>query len=270
MSVINYPDGTSLTSTALSDNEVETAMQVATAQMIGVLTGSMTRTFSLVTGSPIARVTNTALLYQGESLSGTGVADGTLISGVSPDGMVVLDRGATATGDKDLTVTDPDAYFKVRIGWQEEGQPGPQIDIPTVTIRCSTFDTEFSRMRDNGLYSQTDSIITYREEFTRCWKTYWTFYGPNSSDHARAVKSALTKIQFIQDLLAQSNLYVNPSIEEASRGPELFQGRWWDRVDLMAEFNEQITETTTVGTVQSVEVKVFDKDGQILDFTLTQ
>lgn len=166
-------------------------------------------------------------------------------------------------------VNDPTAPQKVRVGWQLQGQPGQPIDTDTTVVRCETIDTEYSRMRDVVGTASAD-LITNTDIYTRAWKTTWTFYGPNSLDQARLVRSALTKIQFVTDYLANSNVYGNPSIREPISIPENFQGQWWERADLEAEFNEQVTETSTVGFVKSVEVEVFTKDGQIADFVVTE
>jgi hypothetical protein len=116
--------------------------------------------------------------------------------------------------------------------------------------------------------STNGDTITNTDVFTRRWRVYWTFYGPNSLDNARAVRSALITIQQFADLFAVSNLYVDPSIEEPHRVPENFQGEWWERVDLVAEFNEQVTETFTTGTIGSVEILGYTKDGQFITVTL--
>ncbi len=58
-------------------------------------------------------------------------------------------------------------------------------------------------------------------------------------------------------------------MEEPRRVPEKIQGEWWERVDFFAEFNEQVTETLTVGTVGSVDVIGYTKDGKFTDITVT-
>jgi hypothetical protein len=77
-------------------------------------------------------------------------------------------------------------------------------------------------------------------------------------------------VSYVDSFLAGYNILVNPDVEEPGRSPDLFQGQWWERVIMKAEFNEQITETLTVGTVGSVEVKVYTKDGKLADFTVQE
>jgi hypothetical protein len=289
MSNFTYPDGTQLTSTALTDQQIESAFQLATCQMLGILTypispqalgvlppslvtyftsyppPAWTVQLTITSGLNTAVVTSLLNLYVGLLVSGTGIPALTYITNISGNN-VTLSNSATVSGTVTASVTDVNAYSKVRIGWQIQGQPGPPITQDTTFIRYEPLDTEFSRLRD-AVGSSTDVTYTTTDIFTRTGKIYWTFYGPNALDRARAVRSALITIQQFADLLAISNLYINPSIEEPRRVPENFQGEWWERIDLVAEFNEQVTETYTVGTVESVQVTLYDKSGELETFT---
>ncbi|HEY1645142.1 MAG TPA: hypothetical protein VGF75_02035, partial [Candidatus Saccharimonadales bacterium] len=157
----------------------------------------------------------------------------------------------------------------IRTGWPQEGQPAPDINFDTVTIVAETKDTPYSRIRD-GVYSGSDEIILYTDTYTRTWMGKWIFYGPNASLHALQIKSALSTVGFVDSVLAQINFYVNPDIEEPKRLKELFQGQNWERCDLFVEFNEEVTDTLTVGTVGSVEIQVYTKDGKLADFTVEE
>lgn len=265
---VTYPDGSKFTSSELSKNQMETAIQLVTAQMLGLTTTPITINFTFSSGSNIATVSSASFLYVGQLVTAAALPTGTLIQSIN-NLSITLSNAATSTISQGATVTDPLVWNKCRIAWQIEGQPGPDINSDTVTVQCVPIDTPFSRLRDNvGLIPAAD-VITQQDVFTRTWKTMWTFYGPNSLTNAKLTQSALIKVPFIDYQLASNNLYVNPSIEEPLRNPEQFQGKWWERADLTAEFNEQITETLTIGTVGSVEVLVYDKDGQLENFTVT-
>ena len=267
--VITFPDGSSLSSTALTDDGIQQALQVATAQMLGIVAMPLNLNVTTIVGQSVAQVDSVNLLYVGELITATCFPDGTLILSVGPGPRISVSNNATVNGTSPAVVTDPNVYAKVRIGWQQQGQPGPDINVDTATIMCYPKDTEFSRLRD-AVYSDGPNLTSNMTDvFTRTWKICWTFYGSNSLDHARAVRSALITVPYFDVLLAESNLYVNPSIEEPQRVPELFQGEWWERVDLMAEFNEQVTEVFTVGTVATVPVTIYTDDGQSVAFTVT-
>jgi len=273
MQSIQWPDGNLFTSDAHSDKEIETVFQFVAAQLLGILASPLTLNVALVSGSPIATPSqpdfpsNTWLIYAGETVTGTGVPSGAKIISVDPLlGTFTMDSNATTTGVSSLVIADPLAFSKVRIGWLRQGQPGPSIDKDTLFIRCTTEDSAYSRLRDNQFSGLTG---TFTDVFTRMWTSHWTFYGPNSTNNCKLIQSGLLKSLFATKYLADSNLYINPSIEEPSRGPERFQGQWWERQDMVIDFNEQITETLTVGTVKSVEVKIYNETGLQTDFTVT-
>lgn len=269
MSVIIFPDGSQFTSTALTDNQIETAFQIITGQMLGILTVPFQVHAEITNGMNVIHVDSLANnMYVGQTVTGSGVIPaGTTVIGIDPVTLnIILSHVCTGDFSGLLTFTDLTAPFKIRIGWQIDGEPGQPIDQNTVVVRCSTLDTEYSRMHD--ILSIGSGVTSTRNDvYTRAWKTHWTFYGPSAEDNARAVRSALVTAIFVESYLNSFNLYTNPDIEVATRAPDLFQGRWWPRADLEAEFNEQITETTTVGTVASVEVIGYTKDGEFMDST---
>lgn len=262
---ITYPDGSQLTSTALTDDDVQIALQAATAQMLGIRIFNVQLT--LTSGSNVAVPQSMAALIAGQSIDGDGIPPGTTIQSIG-SGNITLSAAATASGQVIAHVADPGAYEKVRVGWQQEGAPAWGITDDVVIVRASTIDSGYSHLRDLATTAGAD-VITETDTFTRRWRGFWTFYGPNSLDHAGAVRSALIKIPFVADLFATSNLYVDPDITEPGRNPEQFQGEWWSRSDLSADFNEQITETYTAGIVASVEVSVNTEGGQTADFIVS-
>jgi hypothetical protein len=267
---IIYPDGSSFTSTLLSKSQMETLFQTITAQMMGLMVIPLNLNLAITADHSDAVADSMRRLYIGLSITGQGIADNTFIAGLTLDIVsVFLSNPATESGTIVATVVDLDIYSKVRIGWQTQGQPGVTVDQDEAFIRCEPIDTEFSKLRD-ALLQEVGLDISSTDVYTRAWKTTWTFYGPNSLINAKLVQSGLLSIPFIDSTLADSNLYVNPSISEPRRCPEFFQGQWWERVDMEVEFNEQVTEVFTVGTVGSVQVNVFDKEGQLTTVTVTE
>jgi hypothetical protein len=264
---ITYPDGSQLVSSALTDTQVESFFQIATQSALGILVTPLIVSFSFSNGSNSAGC-NTLFLYPGLLVVSSSVPAGTTIVSIGT-GEVTLSNKATTSGTQNGTVTDPNLSSKVRIGWQQEGQPFNSIDQDTTYLRCDTMDTEYSRLHDQVGLIPSGTVITIQDVFTRRWRTAWTFYGPNALDNARALKSGLTGVDYVISSLASNSLFVDPSIEEIRRVPELFQGQWWERVDLTVEFNEEITESLIVGSVASVEVKVYTSSGEIADFTVT-
>jgi len=169
-----------------------------------------------------------------------------------------------------IDLTDPTVYYQVRAGWQTMGQPAIRVDEDIVFVRCEPLDTAFSRLR-NSVFSGNNPDLTqsWTDVHTRTWHSVITVYGPNSLDNARAIIAGLSDVSFVDDFLSEYNLYVNPDFEQPRRVPELFQGEWWERMDITVEFNEQVTEIFTVGTVGTVVVTTYDKNGQLTTQTIT-
>jgi hypothetical protein len=267
--IITYPDGSVSTSTAQSDKQVQTAFQAAAAIMMGLLTTNIVEDVILTSGSNIATLPNLVGLYEGLQITAVGLATPTIIDGFgAAPNTVVLSNTASGGGTVSATIFDPNVWYTVRTGWLKEGEPSPPIDDDTCTVMATIKDTDFSRMHDSVYLPAVGNVITQQDVYTRTWEIQFLFYGPNCLDNSRAVKTGLLKVPYIDLLLAQNNLYTNPSIKDPQRIPENRQGQWWDRSDLVVEVNEQVTETYTVGVVQSVEIKVYNSSGVILDTTV--
>jgi len=270
MTTTTYPDGSSLVSSAISKDACQTLFQKLTAQMLGIIAVPWDVDLTLTTGQQNAIAASLLNLYAGLNITGPGITAGTTILGVTAPSTVQLSQAATQNGASAASVVDPQAYFKSRIGWQPQGQPAFGITDDIVIVRCVPIDTDYSRMRNviELPGHVDDTTVTEQDIFTRQWRTYWTFYGPNALDRARIVRSTLEKVPFAEAALAASNLYLQPSIAEPSRVPEEYQGEWWERADLHALFNEQVTELYTVNAVASVEVKLYSNEGNTADFTV--
>jgi hypothetical protein len=63
-------------------------------------------------------------------------------------------------------------------------------------------------------------------------------------------------------------LYLDTVIGTPMRAPELFQNQWWEKTVFLCRMNEQVTDTLTKNTVQSVEVITSIKTGIISDVTV--
>lgn len=273
MSTITYLDGSQLTSTALTEVQIQTALQIAAAQALGIVMFAVE--MALTENSQIATPTGLGNLAIGQVLYSPSIPlptaanpVQTTITGIDIDsGTITMSAASLATTTDSVIVGPSSAFSRVRVDWQLQGQPGWSPGDPdTCIIGCLTVPSEYSNMRDVTNTSDA-TTITQTDVYTRCWRTSWTFYGPNCIDNARAVRSALIKLAWISELLAQSNLFIQSNITEPLRVPENFQGQWWPRVDMTSDFNEQITETYTVGTVQSVQVSLYTGAGQFSEFT---
>ena len=134
-------------------------------------------------------------------------------------------------------------------------------------LSCVPTDDPYDRIRDRTNLSAADPNLEEQWNYTRAWRIHWCFYGPNSTDRARALRSALYQ-DYFTEALAESFLFPVSDFPEVVRVPELVNAQWWERVDFDAEFYEGVVETINRQTVVSVEVVVQDSEGEIADITV--
>lgn len=157
---------------------------------------------------------------------------------------------------------------KVRVDWQPIGQPDvkrPSDDI--CYVACVPEDVEYSRVRDRTFASGGTFVAAETWVYTRGWRVEWDLYGPASVDRARQIQSGLFQDYFNAQFEAQK-LYPVLDLREPVRSPEMHNAQWYDHASLHCVFYEQITETIQSPAVRSVEIKVFDSDGQVADITV--
>jgi hypothetical protein len=129
----------------------------------------------------------------------------------------------------------------------------------------------YDLIRDRACIPVAESsppVVTERWTYTRSWDIHWTLYGPNSTDNARAIKSALF-MDYFTDALAGSQLFPVPDFPEPMRVPELIDAQWFDRSDFSIIAYEFVIETIIDQTVASVEVILNTEEGVAADFTVT-
>ena len=173
------------------------------------------------------------------------------------------------------------AAATVRIGWQRRGQPMPGVDDEVVFVRCDLVDVPaVNRVRNRTLLPDPQDAnvppqtLINLTTYTRVWRTYWEFYGPQQGfDRARQMHSAFYGQQ-VHDTFAALGLelYWVPDSEMPQRVPLEYppdSGQWFEVTYFTARFNESVQEPLVVPVMKSVEVKIYENTaGQIADFTV--
>jgi len=159
----------------------------------------------------------------------------------------------------------------VRVDWQTEGQPFENAKYDICYLACTPQDVEYSRVRNQTL-SQSGSTLTETWTYTKGWRIAWCFYGPNSEDRARMVRSAMF-MDYFNDQLNLGQLFPVPDPPEVVRAPEHINGQWFERADFHIIMYENVTETIQDGIATSVENKVYlptspDASHPAADFTV--
>jgi len=162
------------------------------------------------------------------------------------------------------------SYDKVRIGWQQQGQPAQTIDDDVVYLRVMEADSPANRTIDVQTFGVDDRSVGQLTTYMRMWQVIWCAYGPNSFDNMRKIRSGLLT-QKMHDMFAVLNLqlYLMTDRTAPRRVPEPKDGgQWWERVDWEASFYERVTEVEMVDSVASVETIVENANGVQADFAV--
>lgn len=185
-----------------------------------------------------------------------------------------------------LGISDPENTPAVRIEYGPQGQPFSDITEDVCYFRCMPTEDPYTKIRErfnwgpNGWgnaqfgvqpYGGTlsgDPALSEQWNYTNAWKIRMTFYGPNSYDRARTVRSGLYQ-DYFTNLLSLSNLFPVSDFPEPVRVPDLLDGQWFERVDLEFEAYEFVTETIARQTVTSVEVELETSNGVFADIDLS-
>jgi hypothetical protein len=149
----------------------------------------------------------------------------------------------------------PPAFTPVRISWPTEGAPAWKIDQDVAFLRVGEEDDEINIIRDTILAAKDDDNANEITAQTRVIRVHWLLYGPNSWNNASRIRRLLYEEPYREPLSA-NQIFLIPQIKAPQRLPELFSGRWWERADVAASFNELIHYDSTVPYLKSAEVVV--------------
>lgn len=151
---------------------------------------------------------------------------------------------------------------KVRIAWPTGGAPAWKINDDVVFLRIVPVDDPFARQRDVG-YSDQDSFNTKKSvNYSRVHQVQWTCYGPNSFDNIETIRNGIF-LQEFREQFKKKNLFLVADVGMPQRIPELFNGQWWERCDLIVRYNEGVERSNTVPKILGIKIKtVTDKEIQ--------
>jgi hypothetical protein len=264
-----YPDGSILSTSELSHHEVEILFQALTCGMLGITVNPLAIALNLTTGQFAATAVSLNGIYEGQGISGPGIPAQTFVSGIDTlQNSILLTNPATMTGSSNVSIIDPDAYGKVRVDWQTQGQPGWDVTDDIAFLHATEKDDEYNRIREQEL-TVNDAPFTVNEvsTWTKCWQLSWEIWGPNANRRGNLIRNGLL-LDWTASSLASSRLYVVPDIAKVDRVPQKFQGQWWEVAYLRCDFYEDVTQTLSTPTGNSVEIIVSDKSGVLIDRTI--
>ncbi len=170
--------------------------------------------------------------------------------------MDVVVQPLTAT----LTGLDPNGG--ARLKWQPSGAPGWKQSDDMVALGIVSADEPIIQQRHEANQGDAhDGVnVNMQTSYTRVHLVQWTFYGPNSYDNGEALRNGLYS-QSACDTLAASNLYMVLEVPAVTRLPEIFNGRWWERCDVSARFNESVVRTAPTPYLASASITAVSDSG---------
>ena len=169
----------------------------------------------------------------------------------------------------DLTVAMVDSATQVRMSWPTGGAPAFDINDNVVFIRIADVASTY-HIPQELKYEQVGSPEegNMQVHYTRTLQIGWIFYGSNSWDDSTSVRNKIY-YQDNHDILARQKIYLIPDFAPPKRVPEKFEGLWYERVDLMMNFNEKILVNYAVPSILTVPLVV--KGGSVdVDETVTE
>lgn len=278
---VTFPStGQTLASTAITPQQFQDLMQRVTCDVLGIVSG-----YPLVFSTVAASATTIGVFYGAPTVSNPPLHPGYLVSGPGiPTGTtlisfvtsfdntieIVMSNEATVTASNvTLLFSDPTTNTAVRETWQQQGAPAWGISDDVCFIRCVEENGEYNKPRDQGTIQNDDGSVTVERMYTRLWRVYWGAWGPNCYDNIRVIRSALL-LEVTSVPLLVYQLYVMTELSAPVYSPENKDGQWWQRTIFEAQFYEQINESITTQSVESVELITQTASGVAADITVTR
>jgi hypothetical protein len=146
---------------------------------------------------------------------------------------------------------------KVRIAWPQDGAPAWKIDEDITSIQIGESHDPFNVIRDTTYVDQASNptFATETTAYTRIVQVKWVFRGPNAYYNATLVRSRIFAGRY-NDYFNNNNLYLIPQVDSPVRSPEQFEGKWWERVDLKALYNNAVMTDESVAYLKSASITI--------------
>lgn len=154
---------------------------------------------------------------------------------------------------------------RIRISWPTDvesssSNPGWERSDNVVFIRF-TRGVDPYVYQENTLYMDNGKgEFVERVTSTIQHSVTWIFYGPNATDDALLVRAMLLR-DSIREAFHEKNMYVIPRIEAPMRFDELFNGEWWHRCDLTANFYEGVVREFPAACIEQAPI-ISIKEGE--------
>jgi len=104
------------------------------------------------------------------------------------------------------------------------------------------------------------TLATYKTKYNRTMRINWVFCGDDSMEWADTLRLMLFDLSIRTDFAAQGMSLI-PDVEEALFVPEIIGQKWLHRYDLYADFNQLVTNQTTIPAIAKADVIIESEKG---------
>lgn len=152
----------------------------------------------------------------------------------------------------------------VRVSYPVDGSPGFKINENVLFLYLHEADDRYAHDRQPVYYEKNDTV--YRDHVgTRVWDCILTAYGPDCYEWLDKIRSGVLW-EATRRMLGLKDVFLVPTNPTINRVPELANGQWWPRCDMVLRYNELHVDSERVGHIEEVNITI---PGEVVSKTLS-
>lgn len=140
----------------------------------------------------------------------------------------------------------------VRRSWPTDGGPDWKLTDNVVFMQCTEAAEDIMQPIDERWQSEGRDFLR-ESASTRTIQLRLNAYGPACYESLLNLRLELLRGR---PKLKKQKIYIIPGKDSIQYAPELFQGRWWTRADLILYFNVLISVESIVKAIEEVNVTI--------------
>lgn len=245
-----------MSDTILTQTQLENLFQSLTSTLLGTSLASALTSGTVYTSLSVNPLT--VALATGDSLviDDSGTTQTVTVSAdaaVGATNIAIASFTAANNYSVGAYVYEPDTT--VRIVWPTDGAPSWTITEDVCFIQMTPVDDNYGHYVQTELVPIDGNTATVNRTYTDGVRVEWTFYGPNALNNARLIWARLFT-DSVKSTLQENNLALVADVPKPIRAPENYNGEWWNRATVYANFNELVIRQSTVSYLQSADIQV--------------
>jgi hypothetical protein len=214
----------------------------------------------MTTGSATLKVTSTAGMYDGETVTGAGIHVGTTITSVTDITTLVLSHAATATATiGNVIVGDPQNVAPLNYVDSVGVLSDPHLNYVFYLVNFE--NQNINQQLDVETNGAIDPTLTTRQtKYVRNLRIEWQLYGDDGMEWADTLRIMLFD-PAIKDLFAAQGITLITDVQQAVFFPERINQQWYHRYDLHASFNQLVIKQTEIPAIAGTDIILESEKG---------